>query len=243
MSRNRLAVVTGANSGIGKSIVKTLSREGWRIVLSGRNETRLRETAGGNDIIVTGDLNSPSTIKKLVQTVQETRSPLQLLVNNAGIVHRTGFIETSDESWMEQMDTNFMSAVRLTRALLRFFADRETSIINVSSTLGIRPIQDHSAYSASKAAMNNWTQSLALELAPRIRVNAVCPGLVDTPIQPFHGEKDSSSSRQSAHALQPLGRMGRPEDIAEMVAYLASDKAAWITGSIFTVDGGISLRS
>jgi len=250
MKNNFLAVVTGASSGIGAAIAHVLAREGWTVLLSGRSIQRLERVAaslpqppsGAKHVLSAGDICSPNTVDQIEGAIKSSPSPLGLLVNNAGVVHRLDFRSSTDDIWREQIETNLMAPVRLSRALTKHFVPRQSSIINISSTLAHLPIRDTSAYSATKAALNNLTQSLAIELAPEIRVNGICPGLVDTPIHPFFRESNSGQRRKEAHALQILGRMGKPEDIAEMVGYLASPKAEWITGSLFTVDGGISLK-
>ena len=118
------------------------------------------------------------------------------------------------------------------------------SIVNVSSTLGLKPTADTSAYSASKAAMNNWTQSLALALgSKKIRANCVCPGLVDTPIHSFHSLSipEKEKTLQKLSPMQPLGRVGKSEEIAQSIYFLASEESAWTTGAILSVDGGINI--
>jgi NAD(P)-dependent dehydrogenase (short-subunit alcohol dehydrogenase family) len=130
--------------------------------------------------------------------------------------------------------------VRLTHALLTHLEKNRGVVINVSSNLGLRPIPRTSAYSASKAAMINWTQSLAIELGPTgVRANCVCPGIIDTPIQAFHGQ--SAEQKAALGNLQPIGRIGVPDDVAYAIWSLCGPGSEWMTGSVLTVDGGISL--
>lgn len=139
-----------------------------------------------------------------------------------------------------------MSAVRLTSALWPQMKESKGSIVNISSTLGIRPIANTAAYSALKAAMNNWTLSLALQGAQDgIKANAICPGIIDTPIHSFHAKETAQQKALFAQAqkAQPLGRTGTPEDIAPMCFQLCQQESSWITGSILNIDGGILLNS
>jgi NAD(P)-dependent dehydrogenase (short-subunit alcohol dehydrogenase family) len=209
--------------------------------------------------------------KELTLSLATENLSLITLVNNAGIFRRQALLPSEaleaqgpdqgpdqwpdqwpgrwQEVWRNQMQVNFFAAALLTELLIPELKKNskdfpgEVSIVNVSSTLGFRVIKEVAAYGATKAAMNLWTQSLALELAPHIRANAVCPGLVDTPIHPFHfleGE-NKVKALQSMSGMQPMGRIGRPRDIAEAVWFLASPQSSWTTGALLPVDGGISL--
>lgn len=244
-----LAVVTGASSGIGSAIAKELFNAGHFVVLTGRNESRLvrlKESLGERAIVIPCDLSSEESTENLINEIlsfsQKMKLPLKVLVNNAGIFKRATAEESPLSEWDRQFRTNFFSAVQLTLGLEKLLKVEPSVVINISSTLGIKPIPMTSVYSASKAAMNSWTQSLALEWAPhKVRVVAICPGLVDTPIHDFHGSPEDSDVKKSVHQAQPIGRVGLPKDIANAAAFLASDKASWVTGSLWSVDGGISL--
>ena len=192
--------------------------------------------------ILVCDLTDPQAIKDLKEKIS---SPLQALVNNAGIYQPCSLEDDEDAVWQAHYNSNLMSAVRLTRLLWPMLKESRGSILNISSTLAIRPIANTAAYSAMKSAMNNWTLSLALEGAPHgINVNGICPGIVNTPIHSFFGSespKDKELYRQSQKA-QPLGRIGQPEDIAFMAEQLCADPSQWITGTIINIDGGILLQ-
>jgi NAD(P)-dependent dehydrogenase (short-subunit alcohol dehydrogenase family) len=240
------AIITGAGSGIGAATARRLSADGFAIVLVGRDPQKL-QNVGKNlvtpHVTVAVDLNGPESPAKIAAAIDAQElggQPLQALINNAAAFHRLSFAESNDAVWREQLETNVMAPVRLIRACLPRMGESGV-IINVSSTLGLRPIANTIAYSASKAALNNLTQGLALELAPRIRVCGVCPGIVDTPIHPFHVDQAGSERRRGAEAAQPMKRMGTPEEIAAMVSFLAGQEATWVTGSLHVVDGGISL--
>ncbi len=240
-------LITGGSSGIGQKTAQLLSENGWFVYLLGRNQEKLQKTQQsltGPSEIIAFDLSQSTQFAKLFEML--SKADLSAVVNNAGIYKQGAFSKTTDEDWFSQFSTNLFAAVRLTRWAWPQLQKNKGTIVNVSSTLGIRPIENTSAYSASKAAMNSWTQTLALEGGPLgIRAVAVCPGLVDTPIHGFH--QDSSGQftelRKRLDKMNPLRRMGEPGDIAEAVAFALSDKASWMTGSLLSVDGGISLTT
>ena len=235
--------MSGAGSGIGRAVALRLLNQGHSVFGLGRDARKLeavsREAPGFAFASVDLSGNSQAHVAKIRGWLGSRK--LLGLVNNAGVFDRLPFLETSDEIWDRQFQNCLMSAVRLTRALYpELKAAGGAAVVNVSSTLGIRPVASTAAYSAMKAAMLNWSGTLALEWAKdRIRVNCVCPGVVDTPIHAFHGPGDQTEDRVRAHAMQPLGRMGRPEDIAESVSLLLDQE--WTTGAVLSVDGGIGL--
>lgn len=250
MSSNRpFAIVTGASSGIGRATALALTSAGFEPLLVARNTERLRQVAeacGGAQTFVCDFADAAAVERLASDLISHCRSqqrPLKALINNAGIFTRTPFLQTSQDRWEEMIQVNLLAPVALTRSLFELFKEAgSAAIVNISSTLGQKPVAQTSAYAASKAALLNWTQALALEWAEaKIRVNAISPGLVDTPIHAFHPESDDSTAKQQAHKAQPLGRLGRPEDIAQAAVFLAQSSADWITGSLLTVDGGISL--
>jgi len=244
MSRTGAFIITGAGSGIGQAIAVKLAGQGHRVFGLGRSLEKLQATSrllpSGRFEFLPTDLTD---IKATHQAVTKIRawlsSPLLGLVNNAGVFDRLAFHQTSDAIWERHFQNNLLSAVRLTRELYpELKAARPSSVLNVSSTLGVRPVAHTSAYSAIKAAMVNWTQSLALEwAADGIRVNCICPGLVDTPIHSFQ----NAEARAQADAAQPLGRMGRPEELAKAARFLASAASSFVTGVNLRVDGGMTL--
>jgi NAD(P)-dependent dehydrogenase (short-subunit alcohol dehydrogenase family) len=167
------------------------------------------------------------------------------LINNAGIFAAHSVDDLDMRIWQSHFQVNFFAAVTLTNHLVPLLkAQKGSSIVNVSSTLGLKSTAETSAYSASKAAMISWTQSLALGLAPfHIRANVVCPGIVETPIHGFAQMPEHERERrvQQLDTAQPLGRVGQPEDIAKALYFLASDDSAWTTGACLSVDGGINI--
>jgi NAD(P)-dependent dehydrogenase (short-subunit alcohol dehydrogenase family) len=246
----KAAIVTGAGSGIGKAIALQLAKQGYFIYLLGRDKTKLEETAllcrSGARRYALDLTQSESITKVCADILSQQGTELKILINNAGIYAPNSHVGTqlkspsvaeSMKAWQNHFATNLFGCIEFTNHILpEFIRHKQGSIVNVSSTLGLKPTAQTSAYSASKAAMNSWTQSLALELAPhQIRVNAVCPGIVETPI---HGGQDMLQWAK----FQPLGRVGLASEIAAAVAFLAdSESSAWTTGVLLPVDGGIQL--
>lgn len=234
----RTALITGASSGLGAAMAAQFRNGDYKLILTGRNSERLEEVCdkvGVTAQSITCDLSSPDDIKILVKSLGE--DPLDLLINNAGVASRNDFEKTTDEEWTRQWTINMMGPVRLTRSLFSNLKKTHSSkVINISSAAALRPVLGLSVYSAVKAAMAMWTQSLAQEWAPYgIRVNCICPGIVQTPIL----GNPSEEQIQGMHRLHLLGRMGHPKDIAQITYDLA--QADWMTGSIVTVDGGLNL--
>jgi len=246
----KAALITGASSGIGQAAALEFSRHGYFVYLMGRDKARLEETAlkcSAGACLLSCDLTDSAAVEKRVREVYENPLyRLEVLVNNAGIYKAHNTEEGTDELWLSQMQTNLLAPVRLTRLLIPYFKKHQKgSIVNVSSTLGLRPSANTGAYSASKAAMNSWTQSLAQEVGSfGIRVNSIAPGIVDTPIHAFHGlaSAEKKSALEDMAKLQPLGRIGTSEDLAKSIYFLGSDLSSWTTGAILSVDGGIHLQ-
>jgi NAD(P)-dependent dehydrogenase (short-subunit alcohol dehydrogenase family) len=247
---NKKAVlISGASSGIGAATARLFAQQGYFVFLMGRNEERLQAVAlecrAGASILKT-DITDPAGMKKYLSHLRERPDvDLEVLVNNAGIFEMHAFEDQGLEIWRKQFEVNLFGTVALTQGLLPIFkAKKKGSIVNVSSGLGLRPQAKMSAYSSTKAAMIAMTQALAHEVgADGIRVNCVAPGLVDTPIHSFHSKpaEEREKTLQKMGPLQPLGRIGKPEEIAEAIYFLGSDHSSWTTGAVLTVDGGINL--
>lgn len=245
----KAAVITGASSGIGAETAKLFSQKGYFVFLAGRNADRLTEVAlqcpAGASLLKI-DFEKSETLKKYSDHVFGRQDvSLEVLVNNAGIYENHDFLGGSPELWLRQFQVNLLGPVQWTQMLMPLLEKSgRGSIVNVSSTLGLRPGATSGAYSAAKAAMNSWTQSLAIEYGPKnVRVNAVCPGIVDTPIHSFHSLPDTEKEKRlnAMAKLQPLGRIGQPQEIAEAIYFLGSEQSAWTTGAVLSVDGGINL--
>lgn len=238
-------LITGAGSGIGAASAVEFARRGHFVHLLGRNPKNLQKTKDlcPQSQIWVCDLADPAAVDSTARQILAGNHRPEILVNNAGIFERHSVETGSDALWVQHFETNLMGPVRLTRALWPHLrALKRGSIVNVASTLGLKPTADTGAYSALKAALVNWTHALALEGGPLgIRANCVCPGLVDTPIHAFHGQAADEKSKTMASLahLQPLGRIGQPDEIARAIAFLATTDSAWTTGAILPVDGGI----
>jgi len=242
-------VVTGASSGIGAAITREFSTQGWKVHLVARDAAKLaavQKSLSGPSETYCCDLSSSEKISALADDLKKRGASVSALVNNAGVYRPASFAGESADNWDWHFATNLFGPVRLTRLLWKDLVKNKGAVTNVSSTLGMRPIPNTAAYSASKAALDNWTQSLALEGGPLgVRANVVSPGLVDTPIHGFHKSEKAPDKevRATLQRLQPLGRMGEPEDIARAVYFLSSEGASWMTGAIVPVDGGVILTT
>lgn len=248
---SQIAIITGASSGIGQATAYKFASCGFDLLLIGRSVEKLKITF---DQCQT--LNPKIKIHILVldfkkfdattitQALVNFKSQPTVLVNNAGMYSVNDFVNTSD--WHEMFEVNFFSAVKITQTLWPIFEkNKKGSVINISSTLGINPTAKTSSYSASKAAMINWTISLAQEGgAHNIRANCICPGIVDTPIHSFHSKPVDEKNKitENLTNLQLLNDLGQPENIAESIYFLGSDLSKWTTGSILNVDGGIHVK-
>ena len=245
----KAVIITGAGSGIGEATCLEFAKNGYFIFLLGRRIEALQKVLShfpNQGLALACDLKSLASVRSTVQAIlNQADIQVTTLVNNAGVFVRKDFEESSDDLWIDQFDTNLFGAVRITREVYPFFKKQKSgSIINVSSTLGLSPSSGVSAYSASKAAMVNWTQTLALEGGPfGIRANCVCPGIVDTPIHAFHSldKKEKSLALTRMQELQPLQRIGTSSEVAASIFFLGSEASAWTTGAVLSVDGGINL--
>ena len=240
-------LITGAGSGIGLATAELFLERGWIVIAAGRRLAPLEALAQrfANRVLpLTCDVADETSVEKFVRAVKTSPTfydGLKVLINNAGIYERATVLETSDQIWMSLFQTNLLGAVRVTRPFQEILQKNEGAIVNVSSNLGLKPIPETSAYSAVKAAMINWTQSLALELgAKKIRANCICPGIVETPIHPFFGQDDEQKA--PLQNLQPLGRIGQPRDVAHAIYSVSGPGSEWMTGAVLTIDGGILLK-
>ncbi|MBZ9741320.1 MULTISPECIES: SDR family NAD(P)-dependent oxidoreductase [unclassified Mesorhizobium] len=250
--RGKRAVITGGSDGIGLAIAEAFLREGAEILIVGRDAGKLeaaREklTASGpigSVETVSADLAASPGVAAVVEHVKAAARPLDVLVNNAGVAYLVPFETVSEAQFQHSFALNVSAAFFLTQGLLRYFG-AGASVINISSYFANKmiPKRPSSLYSLSKGALNSLTKSLAFELGPRgIRVNAIAPGTVDTAMRrktvdnlPVEAKAELKAYVERSY---PLGRIGRPADIAGMAIYLASDEAAWTSGAIFAIDGG-----
>ncbi|MEQ1721763.1 MAG: SDR family oxidoreductase [Pseudobdellovibrio sp.] len=248
--KKQTVLITGASSGIGAEIAKKFAREGYDLLLCGRDEARLKkvqsECEDVKSAVLVFDLAEVKQSATYIEKKIAQFSPVTVLVNNAGLYIPGTFEGTSDEDWTTQFQVNLLSAVQLTKILWpEFKKNGKGSVLNISSTLGVKPTPFAGAYSATKAAMINWTLSLAQEGGPLgIRANCICPGIIDTPIHPFHSlnAEDKKKATDLTSSYQLLNFMGQPVDVAESAYLLASDLSKFTTGSILHIDGGINIK-
>jgi NAD(P)-dependent dehydrogenase (short-subunit alcohol dehydrogenase family) len=243
--QGKTAIVTGATSGIGAAVAGRLLAEGACVVAVGRNEAALAAwaAAGPADRVegCVADLVLPEAPARIVRTAVSRFGRLDLLVNAAGIIG-SGTVETTgDAAWDTMLDVNLRAPFRLMREAVPHLAAARGAIVNVSSVTGLRAFPGVLAYCASKAALDHLTRCAALELAPRgVRVNAVNPGVVVTNLHRRSGmsEEQYAAFLERSRETHPLGRPGRPEDVADLVVFLCLPEAEWLTGETIPVDGG-----
>jgi NAD(P)-dependent dehydrogenase (short-subunit alcohol dehydrogenase family) len=240
-----VAVVTGGNSGIGLSIARRLAEDGARVVLFGRDETTLEDAAreiGERAAWIRGDVRNLADLDRLYADVRQRHGTIDTLVVNAGAVT---FVpaETTDEDTFDRLnEINFKGAFFTVQKALPLLRDGG-SIVLVSSVVNGKGIAGAAVYSATKAAVRSLARTFANELAPRrIRVNVVSPGPIETPIFDRAGipADQVAGTKASFAGLVPLGRMGRPEEVAAVTAFLAGDEATYVTGAEIAVDGGFA---
>ena len=244
------AIVTGAASGIGRETALRFAEEGAAVVcadrdLEGAGAVREAITAQGGAALALGvDITEERAVARLVDDALAARGRIDILVNNAGVTILGGVAELSEAAWRREIDVNLSGAWRVSKALWPHLAAAGGgAILSTASIAGVVAAPQDAAYVASKAGLIMLTRCMALDGAGAgIRANCVCPGFVDTPM--FDGfldqQPDPAAARAHAARRTPLGRIGAPRDIADGFVYLASDEAAWITGTALVIDGGLT---
>ena len=239
--RDTRVIISGASSGIGLETARRLAAGGAGVCLVGRRPEPLAAAAeelGDRAWTFSCDVADPQSVRALAREASSRWGAVDGLVNNAGIAPMAVLDETTTEVWDEVFGVNVRGPFLMCRELGPLLRQGSSpAVVNVSSTLAVKAIPGMAAYNATKAALNQLTRSLALEWAPDIRVNAVMPAVVDTPIHAVRGM--SPEQVREMGGLHPLGRVGEPSDVAAMILYLLSDNASWMTGAIIPVDGGM----
>jgi NAD(P)-dependent dehydrogenase (short-subunit alcohol dehydrogenase family) len=255
----KVAIISGASSGIGRATAEAFGREGAKVVVTARREEKLRETVGaieavgGEALVVAADLEDTATADRVVKEAIDAFGRVDILVSNAGVGWQygldnpgtmAGIHEASLENWRDIIGGVDLEGyfLMIHAALPKMLGQGSGSIVNVASMAGITGLYDAHAYTAAKGALVNLTRSMAISYIKQgVRTNCVCPGFVDTPmIAPVINVFDDEAT---AAALSPMARPARPEEIAAPILFLASDEASYCNGSVLVVDGGCTARS
>ncbi len=246
--QGKVAIITGGNAGIGEAIAKLFAEEGASVVVTGRRKEELDRVVkgigvnGGRALAIGGSVTDETHVQDVVAQTMRTFGKLHILVNNAGIgdfgkrLH-----ETDDATWMKVLDINLTGVFRMTRAAIpELIKTGGGSIINISSVASLVGIRGLSAYTASKGGLDAVTRAIAVDYAEdNIRCNVVNPGLVDTPMAaPLMANPANLEPILAQYAIR---RPGKPDEVAKLVLYLASDESTWVTGGTFPIDGGMTI--
>ncbi len=246
--KDKKVIITGASSGIGRATAELFLSEGASVVLLGRRESALREAAEsateGKAFTLTADLANEGETESALNEAVTLLGGLDAVVNSAGVLKSGNIENTSLELWDEMMNVNLRSVFHLMKLAVPHLEKSSGNIVNVSSVTGLRSFPGVLAYCVSKAAVDQLTRCAALELAPKgIRVNAINPGVVISGLHRSGGMSDDNYAAflQHSKTTHPLGRVGEAREVAELIFFLASDRAAWITGATVSIDGGRAL--
>ncbi len=248
--QEKIVIVTGASSGIGRATALRFAEEGSNVVAVGRNERELRTLSSqagalnGSIKAHLADLAEITQVDRLVSDTIDSFGRIDVLVNSAGVI-KSGSIETTTlDDWDNMLNINLRSVFAVSRKCVPYLAETKGNIVNVSSVAGTRSFPNVLAYCVSKAGVDQLTRCTALELAPKgIRVNAVNPGVVITNLHKQGGMDETAYEEFLEHSREthPIGRPGTADEVADLIYYLASDKATWITGATYAIDGGRAL--
>jgi NAD(P)-dependent dehydrogenase (short-subunit alcohol dehydrogenase family) len=243
--KGKIGIVTGGGSGIGRACAIALAKEGARVALAGRRRNKIEEVAreiGDKAFALACDVSNTSDISRLLDQTVSRFGGLNFLLNNAGILQIGNAEQITEDQWDRTFNVNVRAVWLLSRAALPHLRKAGGgSIINVASTLGIVGARNRAAYASSKGAVVQLTKSMAVDHGhENIRVNAICPSFVDTELTAafLSQAQDPEAARRERIAAHPIGRLGRPQDLAGMAVYLASDESSWVTGAVLPVDGG-----
>jgi NAD(P)-dependent dehydrogenase (short-subunit alcohol dehydrogenase family) len=249
---NKLSLVTGGGSGIGREIALLYARQGSKVVVADIQlepaESVVSEirAQGGSGQAIQMDVSSEEQVQRVFEKLIQENGRLDILVNNAGISHVGNILETSLDDWERIMAVNARGVFLCSKYAVKHMVEQQPQggiLVNMASVAGMIAVDRRLPYSASKGAVISITRSVAIDFVQQgIRANAICPGTVHTPFVEGYLERNFASTkdeeRNKMHARQPIGRMGRPDEIANAALYLASDEASFVTGSTLVIDGG-----
>ena len=250
---NKVAVVTGGGSGMGRSFSLLFAKEGAKVVVvdivseAGSGTVDSIKTGGGQASFVLADVTKEEDVKRVVKKVVEIYGRIDILVNNAGILHGGTVVQTSEADWDRVMATNLKSMFLMSKYTVPEMAKNGGVIINMGSDAGLIGNPDSAAYCASKGGVVSLTRAMALDHAAQgIRVNSICPGAIDTPmmqkLMKQMTEEQWNEWKARVKTRYPLGRIGKPEEVAEVALFLASDRSSFMTGAAVSVDGGLTIK-